>query len=209
MAKSTVTEQDVSAGIASLGGLGGLTKAANTTRRDSPFGAGFAKKPSSALVAPEAIEPAQQTGAPQVTAAATGVSAALPIDTSPPQGTAGAEASEIKIQPSQATTKPQSTVVGQGRLRAPASAMSSIPKTQLYTERVTMLMDSATRDELNRVAHALQRKKSDSRERITANTLMRVAVKLFLEDLRPSDGDTPLTESELYQLTKAKIRRRG
>jgi hypothetical protein len=70
---------------------------------------------------------------------------------------------------------------------------------------VTVLMDAAMRDELNRVAHLLQRRKSDSTERITANTITRVAVRLFLEQLRPTEADAPKTEAELYQLTKAKI----
>jgi hypothetical protein len=240
MAKPTITEKDLDAGISSLGGFGGLTKAGGTaTRRDSPFGSSYAKP---AITTPtREVVVAQKTSAdspgqkPKETPP-------TPItsrqdNSSPIRGTETTiqETKEDKVSPLSTTliTNQPPTITQLDPLETSSktvpkvpkpkpsmaestvasldlnSTMSSLPKTQLFTERVTMVMDSETRDELNRLALVLQRRKSGSSERITANTLMRVAVKLFLNELKPLETETPNSEAELYQLTKARLKRRG
>jgi hypothetical protein len=78
----------------------------------------------------------------------------------------------------------------------------------MYTERVTTIMSPEMRDHMSQLAANLQRRKNDPTERITANTLTRVAIKIFLEELLPLDTEAPRTEEELYALTKAKVKRR-
>lgn len=244
MAKPTVTEQDVSAGIKSLGGFGGLTRSSTSTRRDSPFGSSFAKPQQQQDPAPvEAAAPANQTPiTPSTTAAAPSPalestpseiaekrvggapreSTARPAPIQPaPLQVIQLEATAVVAPPSAAPAMqeaplPEVAPPSERPSRksapkppppaSPRAATPTIPKTELYTERVTVLMDASMRDELNKVAHLLQRRKSDSTERITANTITRVAVRLLLEELKPSESDTPKTEAELYQLTKAKLR---
>lgn len=235
MAKPTVTEKDVSEGIASLGGFGGLTKQASSARRDSPFGTNYAKSPPQKTPVatnsvPTDLVPAAETKATPLTIInASPANLADPSLKSAPSETKGtpvpphssAEAPAAAIEesalrppelPVVATTPVKSTphkALRQGQGNTPSQTSPSIPKTELFSERVTVLMDSEMRDELNRVAHLLQRRKTASTERITANTLMRVAIKVFLEELEPADTDTPNTELELYRLTKSKVRRRG
>lgn len=246
MAKPTVTEKDVSEGIASLGGFGGLTKQASSVRRDSPFGANYAKSPPQKTPVatnsvPTDLVPAAETNAASLTVinvtppanladpslksapSETTVASSLvtPSETKgtpvPPPSSTEAPAAAIEesalrspVLPVVATTPVKPTpqkALRQGN--TPPQTSPSIPKTELFSERVTVLMDSEMRNELNRVAHLLQRRKTASTERITANTLMRVAIKVFLEELEPADTDTPNTELELYRLTKNKVRRRG
>jgi|GEM_PF-6931280 len=233
MAKPTITEKDLDAGISSLGGFGNLTKAgSSSTRRDSPFGSSYAKPAAATpptqqtVVAPkkqvealnkEPVEPLQAPLPPQIVAP---VAVQQPIEGTPPLSTTELPAREPvapPLSPSEptptATTpraakiKPSTNEVGLAAVSS-SSVKSSVPKTQIFTERVTMVMDSQTRDELNQLALVLQRRKSDSSERITTNTLMRVAIKLFLEELRPQETDSPNSEAELYQLTKARVKRR-
>jgi hypothetical protein len=236
MAKPTVTEKDVSEGIASLGGFGGLTKQASSARRDSPFGTNYAKSPpqktpvATNSVPTDPVPAAETKAAPltviNVTPPANLADLSLksaPSETTgnpvPPPSSAETPAAAIEesaLRPPElpvvATTPVKPTpqkALRQGQGNTPPQTSPSIPKTELFSERVTVLMDSEMRDELNRVAHLLQRRKTASTERITANTLMRVAIKVFLEELEPADTDTPNTELELYRLTKSKVRRRG
>lgn len=84
---------------------------------------------------------------------------------------------------------------------------TSVRKEDPYSERVTLPISPDMRDGLHLLASKLQRRKTDKSERITSNTLMRVAVRLLLEDLRPSESDAPNTEEELYSLVQAKLKR--
>jgi hypothetical protein len=233
MAKPTITEKDLDAGISSLGGFGNLTKAgSSSTRRDSPFGSSYAKPAAATpptqqtVLAPkkqvealnkEPVEPQQAPLPPQIMAP---VAVHQPIEDTPPLSTTALPAKEPVAQP-QSPSEPsiKSTTPRAAKIKpstnevelaavSSSSVKSTVPKTQIFTERVTMVMDSQTRDELNQLALVLQRRKSDSSERITTNTLMRVAIKLFLEELRPQETDSPNSEAELYQLTKARVKRR-
>jgi len=240
MAKPTITEKDLDAGISSLGGFGNLTKAgSSSTRRDSPFGSSYAKPAAATtptqqtVVAPkkqvealnkEPAEPLQAPLPPQIESVIPAIVAPVavhqPIEDTPPLSTTALPAKEPVARPQSpsepsiksttpraAKIKPSTNEVGLAAVSS-SSVKSSVPKTQIFTERVTMVMDSQTRDELNQLALVLQRRKSDSSERITTNTLMRVAIKLFLEELRPQETDSPNSEAELYQLTKARVNRR-
>jgi len=72
-------------------------------------------------------------------------------------------------------------------------------KVDVYTEPVTLRMSPAMRDEVETMARELQRAKTSKDERITGNTVMRVAVRLVLDHFRPDPADAANTEEELYR----------
>lgn len=206
MAKATVSEKDLAANMTALGGFGGLA-AGGGTRRDSPFGASYVK-PSPTAASP--TKPVDLSLSEQ----RTGEGASREAGEQAPT-VASTETNTLEVTPvtkEEAAPQPPARPI---RTKAPVrqearSTSVAVAKTDLSMERVTLVVEASTREELQRIARALQRRKPASSERtITANTLMRVALKVFLEELSPSDADTPGTEAELYELTKAKIRRKG
>jgi hypothetical protein len=70
-------------------------------------------------------------------------------------------------------------------------------KLDLYTERVTVLMSSEMKDEVDALARELQRGKRAKGERITANTVMRVAIRCFLQRFKVRKGEEPNNEEDL------------
>jgi hypothetical protein len=73
-------------------------------------------------------------------------------------------------------------------------------KADLYSERVTLLMSSDMRDRVEALAKELQRRKTTKSERITSNTVMRVAINFFLERFELHDEDVANNEEELEAL---------
>jgi hypothetical protein len=69
-------------------------------------------------------------------------------------------------------------------------------------------MTPQMRDEVNLMATKLQRRKTDKRERITANTLMRVAIQVLLDGFGLEEWDVANDEEELLQLAKSKLIKR-
>jgi hypothetical protein len=261
MAKPTVTETDLAAGLSSLGGFGGLT-GAGTARRDSPFGSSFAKAPAvqqppaqAVAQAPSPVEkpqtvielkiPAEPVTPPvqsqtESPVASVALAPAPPVvKATPPEPEASKATQAVTVAPAPERTptvtvsaqpvarseepSSPSSPIAKRRVPPPAPARAtqtsgaeekaptahSAPKSDLYTERVTTIMSPEMRDRLNQLAANLQRRKNDPTERITANTLTRVAINIFLEELLPLDTETPRTEEELYALTKAKVKRRA
>jgi hypothetical protein len=75
-------------------------------------------------------------------------------------------------------------------------------KADLYSERVTLLMSSEMRDRIEALAKELQRRKTTKSERITSNTVMRVAINAFLETFELRDGEVANTEEEFERLVR-------
>ena len=184
MAKGQVTEEDLSAGLKSIGSLGTLTSSGG--RRDSPFGKDFAKTPS-----PEALQVKEITLAPTNNTAELKAREPSPVATQ--------LASKPKVIPERkAVAVKESREEGQ-------RVEESKRKADILTERITLQMRSEMRDDLNDLARKLQRKKTDKSERITANSVMRVAIQSFLESFELKDSLAPNTEEELLQaVTKRK-----
>ena len=67
----------------------------------------------------------------------------------------------------------------------------------IYTERVTLQLSPEMRDRVDALARELQRSKSNKVERITANTVMRVAIQHVLKNFKLNGGDVPSGEEEL------------
>jgi hypothetical protein len=55
------------------------------------------------------------------------------------------------------------------------------------------------RDQVERIARELQRSKTSKKERITGNTVMRVAIRLITERFELKPGEGPNDEEELFE----------
>ena len=58
------------------------------------------------------------------------------------------------------------------------------------------------RDQVDSLARELQRSKTSKDERITSNSVMRVAVRHFLGEFKLRKGEEPNSEEELLTLVK-------
>ena len=77
-------------------------------------------------------------------------------------------------------------------------------KAEIFSEKITLNISPEMRDKAETLARSLQRKKRDKSERITANTIYRVAIKAILENEKFIDDHSPNTEGELLDLVKGK-----
>lgn len=77
-------------------------------------------------------------------------------------------------------------------------------KAEIFSEKITLNISPEMRDRAEMLARSLQRKKADKSERITANTIYRVAIKALLENEKFIDAHSPNTEGELLELIKGK-----
>ena len=69
----------------------------------------------------------------------------------------------------------------------------------IYTERVTLQLSPDMRDKVDALARELQRSKSSKDGRITANTVMRVAIRHLLKHYKVTGADVPNGEEELLE----------
>ena len=81
----------------------------------------------------------------------------------------------------------------------------SIRKADIFTERVTLQISHEMRDGVEALARELQRRRTKKDERITANTVMRVAINLLLNELELDNADVANSEAELLELATAKL----
>ena len=79
-------------------------------------------------------------------------------------------------------------------------------KADIFTERVTLQMSAEMRDAVDELARQLQRAKTSKNERITANTVIRVAIRLLTENFELGKDEGPNNEEELYSLSTKRIR---
>ena len=77
-------------------------------------------------------------------------------------------------------------------------------KAEIFSEKITLNISPEMRDKAEMLARSLQRKKADKSERITANTIYRVAIKAMLENEKFIDDHSPNTEKEMLELVKGK-----
>jgi hypothetical protein len=188
MGKGQVSEKELAQGIKSLGGLTGLTS--TTVRRDSPFGSEFVKPVVApvrdALVVEKVKEP-------------------LTLDASDARPEPVAKERELferaETQTPQKTQKPKNTK----RIISPDERESDETSARHFTERVTLKMTSEMRDDLHYLATKLQRRKKSKEERITSNTVMRVAIQFLLDELKLKDTDLVNSEEELLLFVKRKL----
>src|SRR5262249_5590988 len=82
-------------------------------------------------------------------------------------------------------------------------------KADIFTERVTLRISPEMRDDVERIARELQRAKTSKLERITANTVMRVAIKTITKRFELKTGQAPNNEEELFNFVEGVLNQRG
>lgn len=176
----TVTEEDLAAGMKGLGGFGAIS-----AKRDSPFRDSRAVKPAEAKTVE--IKPAVET-----------VPMVQPAEANEPQ----VKPATVEV-PKPGAIRPAPTP----REVSKPKAKQSQRKADIHSERVTLQISAKMRDEVDELARQLQRAKTSKDERITANTVMRVAIRLLTENFKMKSGDGPNNEEELYRLAEQVLRR--
>ena len=72
-------------------------------------------------------------------------------------------------------------------------------KTEVYTERVTVLLNADLRDRAESLAKELQRGRTEKGERITSNTVIRVALRAMLDKFDAEASPGINNEYDLYE----------
>lgn len=218
MAKPTVTEADLQAGLGNLSGSFGTLVGQGGPKRDSPFGREHVRQAMPVATPPQQPQPIRTIElttpvakeAPPVQRAQGNISVATTGDAPAPVkeetvpkvanatlATEHGEPREVLREPAKPKKTPSLPVVSKVR-----------DSSEEAVERITVPITAESRDKLTLIASTLQRRKLDKSERITSNTLIRVAVRLLINDLTPGEGDAPNNEEELYELLKARTRKK-
>ncbi len=174
MAKGQVTEEDIEIGLREAGGFSGLTRA--STRRDSPFGVEHAKQP---------IE--EKT---------------IGVETSTTKNFQKEVNKPIEVKRKVEVKKASSNSVKKSTEELIVDEKTT--KAGLFSERITLNITPDMRERAEMLARGLQRRKLDKSERITANTLYRVAIQALLESEEFVKTISPNTEEELLEKIKVK-----
>lgn len=69
-------------------------------------------------------------------------------------------------------------------------------KADIYSERVTVQISPEMRDDVDSLARELQRLKTTKEERITSNSVMRVAIRYFLDGFEPQASEPVNSEED-------------
>jgi hypothetical protein len=187
MGKGQVSEKELEQGIKSLGGLGGFAPGA--ARRDSPFGSDFVRK----------AQPIEHLPEKEVEIKLTDKAEALSNVAPKVQEEARAPVPSLPEAP-QRKAKPPKLIV-----RASQEDEEGAKEASSGLEDVTVRMSSAMRDDLHFLATKLQRRRKTKEQRITSNTVIRVAVQLLLEELKLNETDYVNNEEELLALARRKV----
>ena len=195
MAKGQVSEEDLAKGLQRLGSMSPLSS--SKPNRDNPFL--DTREPDVSPQAPPVEVPPQQQLEP----------------VKPNTRSQVASISERRVQVADAPTQSvhdlssvMPEVVGntvmsqevQPSHHDPEDAKTdSVTKAEVYSERVTVPLSSEMKVQLDLLAKELQKIRPRKDERITANTLMRVAITIFLESFEVSPVSC---EKELLQLVR-------
>jgi hypothetical protein len=174
MPKGQVTEEELATGLRGMGGLSALAP----TKRDSPFRDSRADVKSIEL---PAVPPAK----PSVGDAAERAPSEKPS----------------KEKPVAAAPKERSSAERQPRAEKRKIAQR---KADIYSEPVTLRISPEMRDEVDSLARDLQRAKTSKEERITSNSVIRVAIRYFLDEFPVADREQVNTELELLAFAKRK-----
>lgn len=81
-------------------------------------------------------------------------------------------------------------------------------KATVFTERVRLQISPEMRDDVERLARELQRAKVSKKERITGNTVMRVAIRLITERFELQSSEASNDEGELFECIERALTRR-
>lgn len=202
MAKG-VTEEELKAGLTGLGAFGGI--GTGRPRRDSVFRDTRDEGTPAVMTTP--VEPVRPIEVPTPKVEATPAlpeskvpvreNRPIPLVKEVPRAEKGPERKEPPKEKPPVTEPPAEDEV-------PAKAR----KADLHTERVTLPISPEMRDGVEALARSLQRHRTKKGESITANAVIRTAVRLVLERVELKPGDIANSEEELFELLVKKVRGR-
>jgi hypothetical protein len=188
MAKGQVTTDDLATGIKSFGGLSSLGGAPRAVR-DNPFRDTRSEPSVPAIVAqPEpAAEPPrlEVITAHELSGAGEGVKVAV----------APKPVREKRPTPPRSTSSQAPAPIAGGE----SGPMTREKKTEVYPEQVSVMLNAEMRDRAEALAKELQRRRTQKTERITTNTVIRVALRALLDRFDPAAAAGLNTESDLYE----------
>lgn len=191
MAKGQVTDQELESGLKSFGGFGALGEAAAKPRREDPFRdtRAEAAQAAAARVEPPRIEVVKTPSEVPATDAQV-------VATSLPQE----KPALLKLKKAPSLSRPVKVERGgESKIIPRKDSVASENKTELYTERVTVPLDAELRDGAESLAKELNRRRTDKGERITTNTVMRVALRAMLDNFDCDAAATVNTEQDLEE----------
>ena len=204
MAKRQVTEDDLASGMKAFGGF--PTFAQSKPQRDNPF-----RDTREPVTPPPAAKPvAIATPAPKAEIVAKPLArevtksvVELPVSVPEPV------IEQKKPVPIKAEATPEPVVkVAPKVVKAPEVSAPKAVQSEISYERVTLPMTADMREGFERMARELQRKRSQKNERITANTVMRVALEYFMDRFSVEQTDRVNTEEELLDAAKQQLGRK-
>jgi hypothetical protein len=191
MAKGQVTTDDLATGMRSFGGLSSLGGAARPVR-DNPF-RDTRSEPAQPAVPAAAPEPAPESPRLEV----------VNGHDNPEVGEGTKTLSTPKAPRERKPVAPRTaTRVEPAAPLAATEGGVREKKTELYPEQVSVLLNAEIRDRTEALAKDLQRRRTHKGERITTNTVIRVALRALLDTFDPSTSATINTESELYETVR-------
>jgi hypothetical protein len=182
MAKGQVSEEQLSQGLKGIGNFDGLS--APRVRRDNPFRDSRKDVPQ--------LEPTNSVVQVQSSPTRAREPELKPVPAK------GARANSPSAKPAAKVPKREEKP-GDGGLR----------KADIFKERVTLMISPEMRDDVERIARELQRSKSSKAERITGNTVMRVAIRLLTEKFELKGNTAPNNEEELFEVVAKALRNRA
>jgi hypothetical protein len=183
MAKGQVSEEELTKGLKGIGNFGGLS--APRVRRDNPF-----RDSRSDAPVPEPVKTIEVLPAPEKRVSKDG-NAAVP-----------------KPKP-KAVREIPAAAMKRGTGGNEKSEEAGFRKADIFTERVTLQISPEMRDDVERIARELQRSKTSKKERITGNTVMRVAIRIITERFQLTPGQVPNDEKELFEFLERALPRGG
>ena len=178
MAKGQVTDEELSSGLKGLGGFGALTGA--KALKDSPFRDSRSEAPKVVeVVRPAVVEPPKP--------------APVPVR---PEKLPAPDTKPERV-PRLAKPKPVTQKV--------AAESGTRRVADVHTERITLQLSPGMRDDVDAFARELQRSRASKGERITGNTIMRVAIRILLDQIGTKDCSGASSEEELVRIIKTKF----
>ena len=210
MAKGQISEDELRGSLS----LGSIANLATRPKKDNPFRVTSQEAPSSITPQAVAAPPREaervidlRTPAVELPRSTASAAQEAPIIAKPvmpqvivevPSLSPMAQIEQKKL-PQKFTTKSDEPDEAEGR---------GLRKLDIFTEKVSLKLSPEMRDKVEAIARELQRTKTTKEERITANTVMRVAINALIDKFKLGEGDTANNEEELFELVKKKILKR-
>lgn len=184
MAKNTITEEDLLAGV---GGFGTFSKlGTGKPIRDNPFRD------------TKLVEPLPQTQ-PQIVSE----KKIVPEVTSEPIATVVAPQVVQQARPKVEIVQKAQPKISEPQVESKKSKKER--KSDLYGEKISTFLSTEMRDDLSMTARMLNSNRLVKGDPITTHTLMRCGVRVVTELLEFSKADVISSEEELYALIKKKL----